>query len=81
MKIDIENITLEDIGRFCKKEPKVSKSALSDGVMPDGKEICPFCEGSKVAPYTGGHKSQDCTECDKDGYISKVKLKEYGLEA
>lgn len=47
---------------------------------PEGKEVCPFCSGSKIKPFMGA-VSQDCKECDKDGFIGKAKLRRYGLES
>lgn len=39
-----------------------------------GKSKCPFCGGTKTRPFTGGGKSQDCTDCDKNGMILNSKL-------
>ena len=40
---------------------------------------CPFCSGSKVTPFTSCFHNQSCTECNKDGLISKAKLKRLDL--
>ena len=41
---------------------------------------CPFCGGSKIKPFMGFGKSQNCKECNKDGFISNSKLRRMGLE-
>ena len=41
---------------------------------------CPFCSGSKIKPFMGFGKSQNCKECNKDGFISNSKLRRMGLE-
>jgi len=38
-----------------------------------GKSVCPFCHGSKTAPFTG-RGSQDCNTCDKDGLVTNRYL-------
>jgi len=43
------------------------------------KSKCPFCGGTKTTPFTGGGKSQNCTECDKNGMIANYRLKELEL--
>jgi len=44
-----------------------------------GKSKCPFCSGSKITPFVA-LKSQDCNECDKNGFIENKKLINYGLD-
>ena len=45
-----------------------------------GKTVCPFCGGSKTKPFISTFKSQDCTDCDKNGMIANKKLAEMGIE-
>lgn len=45
-----------------------------------GYSNCPFCGGTKTTPFIGHSRSQNCTECNKDGKISNSKLVEMGLE-
>lgn len=47
--------------------------------MKKNKSQCPFCGGSKIKPFIGNHVSQNCTECDKDGYIKNSRLEELEL--
>lgn len=42
------------------------------------KSKCPFCGGSKIKPFMG-NRSQDCYECDKDGFIKNSTLRDLGL--
>ena len=41
---------------------------------------CPFCGGTKTTPFTSWMKNQKCTECNKNGQITKSKLKLLDLD-
>ena len=45
-----------------------------------GSSKCPFCSGTKTKPFVRAFANQDCTDCNKDGMISNMKLAEMGLE-
>ena len=45
-----------------------------------GSSTCPFCGGTKTAPFVRYGKSQDCKECDKNGKIKNKRLAELELK-
>lgn len=45
-----------------------------------GSSNCPFCGGTKIKPFMAHGRSQNCTECDRNGKISNRKLVNMGLE-
>lgn len=45
-----------------------------------GKSKCPFCGGTKTTPFLSPFKSQNCTNCDKNGMILNKKLFEMDLK-
>ncbi len=44
-----------------------------------GRSECPFCGGTKVKPFVRAFRSQDCTDCDKNGTISNQVLYQLDL--
>lgn len=44
-----------------------------------GKSKCPFCGGTKTTPFVSTRKSQNCTQCDKNGMINNSRLVEMDL--
>lgn len=49
-------------------------------IFRGGSSTCPFCGGTKTTPFVRHGKSQDCTECDKDGKIKNRRLAELELD-
>ena len=45
-----------------------------------GTTECPFCGGSKTTPFIRAFKSQDCTDCNKEGQIKNKDLVRMGLD-
>jgi hypothetical protein len=57
-------------------EKEQKRLSRSSGIS---KSKCPFCGGSKTKPFVRQSRSQDCTECDKNGMISNRRLEKLGL--